>query len=263
MIEYTSSQLQEISSDFRAIARRLSRTDYSQCDANLKRFMSYINSTELVKEFVDTYNIHGYDVATIVKERYWLDPFNISHVFEEEFSFSIQLLQYAIDNFDGDFTRLYGTYHYTSSKTTANDEMRKFIEHVIDPLIDYICEYIRKCYEKALEKEGKGNPFNGANITATNSTVLVGSSVAGNVTNEITITETVKNDAQDLLCAIKEAMLELDIPTNAEIEELVEQIESEIKGSKKPKKGLLTALKVLCSGVTNILPLIKALIELF
>ena len=93
--------------------------------------------------------------------------------------------------------------------------------------------------------------------------VLVGSSVAGNATNEVVITETVKNDAQDLLFAIKEAMRELDIPTRSEIEELIEQIESEIQGSKKPKKGVLTALKVLCSGVTTILPLVKALVELF
>jgi hypothetical protein len=141
--------------------------------------------------------------------------------------------------------------------------MRKFIEHVIDPLIDYICEYIRKCYEKALEKEGKNNPFTGTSINATNSMVLVGSSVAGNATNEVVITETVKNDAQDLLFAIKEAMRELDIPTRSEIEELTEQIESEIQSSKKPKKGVLTALKVLCSGVTTIIPLVKALVELF
>ena len=263
MREYTSNELQEISSEFRAIARRLSRTDYSQCDANLKRFMSYIDSNEFVKDFIDLNNIHAYDVATIIKERDWLDPFDISPVFEEELSLSVQLLRYAVNNFDGDFTCLYGTYHYTSSKSTANDEMRKFIEHVIDPLIDYICEYIRRCYEKSLEKEGKNNPFGGTNINATNSTVLVGSSVAGNVTNEIVITETVKNDAQDLLFAIKEAMTVLDIPTKTEIKELIEQIESEIQESKKPKRGVLTALKVLCSGATTVLPLIKALIELF
>ena len=93
--------------------------------------------------------------------------------------------------------------------------------------------------------------------------VLVGSSVAGNASNEVVITETVKNDAQDLLFAMKEAMRELDIPTRSEIEELIEQIESEIQSSKKPKKGVLTALKVLCSGVTTILPLVKALVELF
>ena len=262
MREYTSNQLQEISSDFRAIARRLSRTDYSQCDANLKRFMSYVNNHDLVKEFVEKNNIHSYDIATIIKERYWLDPFDISPVFEEEFSFSIQILQYAIDNFDGDFTRLYGTHHYTSTKTTVNDEMRKFIEHIIDPLIDYICEYIRRCYENALEKEGQKSPFNGT-ITATNSTVVLGSSVAGSVTNEVVITEAVKNDAQELISAIKEAILEMNFPTKAEIEELLEQIEMEIKGSKKPKKGFLTAIKVLGNGIASIVPMITALIECF
>ena len=32
MKEYTSEELQNVSSNFRNVARRLSRTDYSQCD---------------------------------------------------------------------------------------------------------------------------------------------------------------------------------------------------------------------------------------
>ena len=47
MKKYTSFEIQEISSRFRNVARRLSRTDYSQCDVNLKRFMSFIETEEL------------------------------------------------------------------------------------------------------------------------------------------------------------------------------------------------------------------------
>jgi len=43
-MSYTSNEIQDISSEFRNVARRLSRTDYSQCDANLKRFMSVITA---------------------------------------------------------------------------------------------------------------------------------------------------------------------------------------------------------------------------
>ena len=62
---------------------------------------------------------------------------------------------YAIENFDGDFTLLYGGYNYTSAKSTINDEMQKFIEHIIDPFIDHISEHLRRCYEKAVREESK------------------------------------------------------------------------------------------------------------
>ena len=48
MKEYTSYEIQDISSAFRNVARRLSRTDYSQCDANLKRFMGILEKEELI-----------------------------------------------------------------------------------------------------------------------------------------------------------------------------------------------------------------------
>ena len=47
-MSYTSYEIQDISSEYRNIARRLSRTDYSQCDANLKRFMGVIQSDTLI-----------------------------------------------------------------------------------------------------------------------------------------------------------------------------------------------------------------------
>lgn len=53
MKEYTSYEIQDISSRFRNVARRLSRTDYSQCDANLKRFMSTIQNEELIAGFIE------------------------------------------------------------------------------------------------------------------------------------------------------------------------------------------------------------------
>ncbi len=44
MKEYSSQEIQKISSEFRNIARRLSQTDYSQCDSNLKRFVTIQSS---------------------------------------------------------------------------------------------------------------------------------------------------------------------------------------------------------------------------
>ena len=64
-------------------------------------------------------------------------------------------------------------YHRKSNlKSTVNDEMHKFINHIIDPLIDHIGEYLRHCYEKAVRDESKDNNPSSGGITANNSTVV-------------------------------------------------------------------------------------------
>lgn len=262
MKEYTSNEIQEISSKFRNVARRLSRTDYSQCDANLKRFMTMICDQELILDYINKYNVHSYDIEAIIKERNWLDPFEISPIIDEEISLEYQLLKYAIDKFDGNFTCLYGTIHYTSTKSTTNDEMKKFIEHIIDPLIDYISEYIHQCYEQADREEKKENPFPSNGITANYSTVVVANSVDGNISNQVIITENVKNDAIDLIYAIKEAIPISDLESKDDIVEILKQMEDDINVNKKPKKGFLSALKVLCSGSAAVIPLIMELIKI-
>ena len=263
MKEYSSYDIQNISSNFRNIARRLSRTDYSQCDTNLKRFISEIENEELISQFIKQNNTCSYDIQEILRTRGWLEPFTISPEQKEEISFSVQILKYAVQNFDGDFTRLYGTYTYTGTKSTVNDEMRKFIDHIIDPLIDHISEYLRYCYDEALKKEEAEKNLSTPNFTAQNSTVVIGSQVGGNISNTVSITEQEKLEAKELITAIKAEISDENIPNKKDIEDILLQVKSEIDAGQKPKKGLLTALKVLCNAGSVAIPLITALIELF
>lgn len=263
MKEYSSYEIQNISSNFRNVARRLSRTDYSQCDANLKRFMSALYGEDLIADFVARNNIVKYDISAIIKERGWLDPFEVSPVQNEEISFSVQMLKYAVENFDGDFTRLYGTHHYTSTKSTVNDEMRKFIEHIIDPLIDHISEHLRHCYDDILRKEEAAKPAVTPNFTAHQSTIVIGSHVEGGINNQVSIAENQKVDANELIAEISAALAAADIPSKSDIEELLQQVKEDIDSDKKPKKGLLTALKVLCQAGSVAIPFVTALVELF
>ena len=263
MREYNSYDIQNISSNFRNVARRLSRTDYSQCDANLKRFMAVIKDEELIKAFIIQNNTVSYDIPVIMKNRDWLDPFEVSPIQKEEISFSVQLLSYAVEFFNGDFTRLYGTYHYTSTKSTINDEMRTFIEHIIDPLIDHISEYLRHCYDEAVRKEESAKFVSTPNFTAHQSTIVIGSHIGGNVNNQVYITEKQKADANDLIAEIKASLEKVDIPEKSDIEDIIQQVQDEIDTNKKPKKGLLTALKVLCQAGSVAIPFVTALVELF
>ena len=237
-----------ISANFRNVARRLSRTDYSQCDANLKRFMNVIDNQELIKDFIDSHNTCKYDIKKLIKERNWISPFKISPVMQEEISL--------------EFTRLYGTHFYTSSKSTTNDEMRKFIEHVIDPLIDYISEYLRICYDKKVCEEEKNRPDISNGIMANYSTVVVANSIEGAISNNITINEDVKNDAMDLINSIKEVVSTDSSDSESDILEVLKQIELDIKTNNKPKKGFLVALKSICGGSAAVITLINSLMKL-
>lgn len=263
MKKYTSEEVQNISAEFRNVARRLSRTDYSQCDSNLKRFMLLIESTDLISSFINEHNTCHYDIPNIVKSREWLDPFEVSSDFNEEISLSFQMLKHSVENFNGNFTQLYGTHWYTSAKSTTNDEMHKFIEHIIDPLIDHIGEYLRKCYENTNREEQKSKQIATPSFTAHNSTVVIGSTVDGNVTTNVSISETTKTDAVEIISAIKDLLENDTLPNKTDVKDIMTQIEDEVKANQKPKKGLLIALKTLCAGGATVIPLVTALIELF
>lgn len=262
MKEYTSYEIQDISSNFRGIARRLSRTDYFQCDANLKRFMDYIKTEPLIQDFVETNNVVIYDVEKMIKERNWLDPFEVSPVFKEEISMAVQMLQYAVDHFDGNFTMLYGIHIYTKAKSTVEDEMRTFIDHIVDPLIDHISDYLHRCYKTALRQEESIKQTSVPTISAQNSTIVVGSTIDGSVSNTVTISEEIRENADEIIKEIKHTLGEEALANKDEINDILKQIEEELKANKKPRKGILTALKTLCSGGAIVIPLVTALIEL-
>lgn len=263
MRNYSSEEIQDISANFRNVARRLSRTDYSQCDANLKRFISVIDSQELIRDFIERHNTCEFDIKKIVQERDWISPFEISPVMDEEISLEYQMLKYALEHYEGDFTRLYGTHFYTSSKSTTNDEMRKFIEHIIDPLIDFISEHLRMCYDKKVREEEKNRPNFANGITANYSTVVVANNIEGNINNNINISEEVKSDALDLINAIKEVVSVAGNESEDDILEVLKQIELDIKANNKPKKGFLVALKSICGGSAAVITLINSLMKLF
>lgn len=262
MTNYTSDDLQDISANFRNVARRLSRTDYSQCDANLKRFMNMLKNQELINKYIEKHNTVAYAIDEIIKQRDWISPFEISPIMDEEISFEYQILQYALDKFDGDFTKLYGTHIYTSTKSTVNDEMQKFIEHIIDPLIDYISEYLRNCYESQVKEEAKEKPMP-MGITANYSTVVVANKVDGDISNVVTINEQVRKEALDIVDSIRETLEENKIENESDIMDMLKLIEGDIQANNKPKKGFFAGLKALCGGSAAVITLVNALMKLF
>ena len=57
--------------------------------------------------------------------------------------------------------------------------------------------------------------------------------------------------------------MQLEETNKGEIEDILQQVNEEVNKNKKPRKGLLTALKVLCQAGSVASPFVTALMELF
>lgn len=261
---YTSDEIQEISLDFRDLAKRLLRTDYSQCDANLIRFMNFIDNNELISSYIKEKNTKEYDIETIIKSRGNWNPFEISPIENEEISFEYQLLKHSHAKFGGDFTRLYGIIGYIKTKGSYNDHLKDFSEHIIDPLVDYINKFLAKCYNQAKREEEKNNPSRlaGNTITANNSTVLFDSQVSGDVSSLVIINNAELQKAIEGIENIESHLDEIDKENQQDFIDLLNDIKEDIRNQKKPKKSLLTALKALAAGTATIVPLITELLKI-
>ena len=263
MIVYSSEEIQQISSDFRNIARRLLKTDVKQCDVNLKRFMAYIEQSELIMRFITENNTIAYDIPQVIKDRQWLHPFEISPVASEEISFEYQLLKYAVEARNGDFTRVYGPC-YIHGKATFNDSAQDFIGHIIDPLVDYIADFLKRKYDQALAAESINRPIGQGLVTATNSTVLVNSSVAGSVSTQVIIGKDIQLQAEALIRQVEDVLPQYEsAPEVADIVDVLSEIKEQLAQGQKPKKGVLAALKSICAGLAAVAPLAVKLWELF
>ena len=264
MTSYTSEDIQKISAEFRGIAQRLERTDYAQSDANLKRFMKVIRKYPLISEFIDAHNTTSYDIQSILDEREWLDPFDISDDMDEEISLEVQLLEYAVDNFNGNFSGLYGYTNYTGVKTTYEDEMRKFSNHVISPLIDYINDHLRYSYDLAIKTEGgnMNSQFQTGSINAPHSTIVMGSTINGSVTTQANITTNQQADLTALFQEMRELLATTTVDGKDEIVDLLEDIAADVKEGKKPRKSIGGAFVKLCSGLGSLAGLATKIMDL-
>ena len=264
MITYTSEDIQRVSFEFRGVAQRLERTDYSQSDANFKRLMNTIHKHPLIMDFINSHNTTKYDIEALIKTRGWLNPFDISADMDEEISFEIQMLEYALANFNGDFTRLYGGRQYTEAKATYEDAMRKFIEHVISPLIDYINDHLKLCYDNAIKKEGgnMNNQIQTGAINAPHATIVMGSTINGSVTTQASITTAQQTDLTTLFQEFRGLLETVAIDGKNEIIDLLEDIASDVKEGKKPRKSISGAFLKLCSGVASVAGLATKIIGL-
>lgn len=225
--------------------------------------MEFINENELIKEFIREHNTCEYDIKKILIERGNFRPFITGHNKKEKISMAYQMLQYAMQNFNGDYSLLYGRFYYVGGSKFPDNQFNKFNEHIVNPLIEYIKLYLENIHDDVLEQERGDGMMKEQNFTiqnANNSTIVMNSKVGGNVITDVKINDDVKIEVEKILKSIEEEVRLKNLDAKEEIFELISEINENIKFNQKPKKSILTAFKTLCEGA---IPLATKLLEIF
>lgn len=250
-MEYSinKQELQKISYQFRTLSSRLLRTDFQSAIDNLKRLLSYINETPLIKKFIDDNSVIEFDIPAEISiaksER--RGHFNIPINKCEEISFTYQLLSYAAEHHN-DYYELSSGYSFGRKYQDQTDEFNKV---VVNPFINHITQYFEEIMIDAgmFENSSKIFHFNGPNMGQINVSQDT-STLNAFMTINPSIDEIGKLANQILNTINQESISASHRET---IQVAVESINEQLSSS-NPKKGYLKlfieTLKNTVSGIT-------------
>jgi len=131
-------ELNKLAREFRMYGSRLLSTKYGNGMSDLSRFLNFIESNEIIYEFILKNNNHQYDMKDICNGRGWHDKYDLPVEKDKEIAFIYQLLKYGQETFGGytAFSNGYG------SGNKFQDHMDAFNNEVVKHLVDYIREYL-------------------------------------------------------------------------------------------------------------------------
>lgn len=131
-------ELNKLAREFRMYGSRLLTTKYGNGMSDLNRFLNFIESNEIIKNYILMDNEYHYDIENICKNRGWRDKYDLPIEKDREIAFIYQLLKYGQIKF-GDYTAFSNGY---GLGTKLQDHMDAFNNEVVKHLIDYIREYL-------------------------------------------------------------------------------------------------------------------------
>ncbi len=97
-------EIQKVSIEFRKIASRLLTTTFADGMGNLKRFLYYVNSTPLIKFFIQENNVKQFNIIKDIEQREMFQGYELPLEKSEEISYIYQLLIYTTENFPDLYT---------------------------------------------------------------------------------------------------------------------------------------------------------------
>lgn len=132
-MEINKKDLKILSLEFRRIANRLINCNYATGMDLLAKFLSFINSNEIISDYIKGY-INQDDFKGVKSG----DAFSsMGDSKQEEISFTYQYLEYCSKNFTNYYINM--ALHYGSDSDSAIDE---FNHRIILPFVNYIEGYL-------------------------------------------------------------------------------------------------------------------------
>lgn len=169
------TEFKKISYGFNSISNRLLQAEYNDYQGILKKFLNYIDTTELIKSYIDScgeYNAEYEEAAQKV-----MTSFDVTFVFgdtdEEEINSVYSLLKYLSNKYDNMPVGI--LLAYSSSKDSTSERLKKFNQRIVMILMRHIEDYLTEVgIDMGLDEKNEYNINiqNGqVNISKDNSTI--------------------------------------------------------------------------------------------
>jgi hypothetical protein len=237
-LKINKQELKKIIYDFNRISNRLLRVDVNDYSVVLKKFLDYVESTDLIWAVITDAGEPSYDVSEEVREvnGYNNNLLDLGNTEQEEITNIYHILKYCSDN-SVDIPRGLA-FSYSSSKK-YQDKTREFNNRVVLVFINNIVAYLTKVgIDMGLDENTKYN------ITVNNGQVNLASD-----NGMIHATQNNGLDTKEIESLVANIIKNIDSSVQSErqqVEESLEVIQTEL-ASPKPKKSMinlaLTGLK--------------------
>lgn len=132
--ELTKEEFQKISFNFRRISSDFLNCNEDSYQRMLKKFLSFVNNTLVIKNFIINNNVKSFDF-TYLKDRSDNIRFKLPVDDSEEIAYIYQLLTFISDN---NFDIFYLTFRYGSHKRGTTHRIQTFNNEIVKPLIAQI-----------------------------------------------------------------------------------------------------------------------------
>lgn len=238
------NELRKIQYDFNSFSNRLLQADFRDYTDVLRKFLSFINSTPIIFDYISDCGKCDWDLENEIKQvqsSYGIKIFSTGDTEEEEVRNVYAVLQYIVEK---SIEVHYGIGMGYSFSNEFQDKIRGFNDRFVMVLIRHIERYLTKVgIDMGLDDKITYN------VTVKDGQVIIATDNAN-----VTATNTVGTDTGELakLIADVRALLENLSSDEREIaSDSLEVIEAEAS-SNKPKKGMLRAAIAALKGITSI-----------
>uniref|UniRef100_UPI00402A7B64 hypothetical protein n=1 Tax=Bacillus sp. DX2.2 TaxID=3073452 RepID=UPI00402A7B64 len=232
-IVLAESEYKKLSLNFRNVASRFLKTNFSEASDNLERFLVFIEDSPVIFKFIQENSKVEYDIENIINARGYNDKFKLPVRASEEIAFIYQLLKYIFSN-KVDYISI--SMGYNSGKK-IQEAVDNFNHQVVKPLVDHIVKHLREmAIDMGLDKKS-GTQYNFNEFRGQWNHAEGDASITANQTYNESNIEGLKEISQKFIQELLKDNNDLEIDkeeTTEFLEAAIQEVESE-----KPKKSII------------------------